>query len=182
MIDALAAAEPLTEQMLADLTTPDAVQAAHSAGLITIEASNQHAVRLAHPMYGEARRAQTTPLRLRKLRSHIATALAATPDTGPRDLIRRAVLTLESDLTPTPSTSPTPPLPRWRRSTRTSPNGSRTPRQRVEQATTRRFFAQSLSDSSAEKTRPKICSHSSPSKTSPTTRSSTSPPFVVQIS
>ncbi|MGW5153121.1 LuxR C-terminal-related transcriptional regulator [Rhodococcus koreensis] len=102
VVDALAAAEPLTEQMLVDLTTPDAVQAAHSAGLITIDGSEQHAVRLAHPMYGEARRAKTTPMRLRRLRGHIATALATAPETGPRDLVRRAVLTLESNLTPDP--------------------------------------------------------------------------------
>jgi len=103
VVDALAAAEPLTEQMLVELTTPDAVQAAHSAGLITIEADNEHPVRLAHPMYGEARRAKTTPMRLRRLRGHIATALASAPDAGPRDLIRRAVLTLESNLTPDPT-------------------------------------------------------------------------------
>ncbi|RYE43717.1 MAG: LuxR family transcriptional regulator [Hyphomicrobiales bacterium] len=103
VVDALAATEPLTEQMLVDLTSTDAVQAAHSAGLITIDGSNRHAVRLAHPMYGEARRAQTTPLRLRRLRGHIATALASSPDSGPRNLVRRAVLTLESDLTPDPT-------------------------------------------------------------------------------
>ncbi|GAF46476.1 helix-turn-helix transcriptional regulator [Rhodococcus wratislaviensis] len=103
VVDALAAAEPLTEQMLVDLTSADAVQAAHSAGLITIDGSVQHAARLAHPMYGEARRAETTPLRLRRLRGHIATALASAPDSGPRDLVRRAVLTLESNLTPDPT-------------------------------------------------------------------------------
>ncbi|PBC35512.1 helix-turn-helix transcriptional regulator [Rhodococcus sp. ACS1] len=98
VLDLLAVGEPLPEQMLADLTDPDSVETAHAAGLITVADSDQHPVRLAHPLYGEARRAKATPLRLRRLRSRLATTLASRPDAGPRDLVRRAVLTLESDL------------------------------------------------------------------------------------
>ncbi|MGW5153122.1 LuxR C-terminal-related transcriptional regulator [Rhodococcus koreensis] len=103
VLDLLAVGEPLPEQMLADLTDPDSVETAHAAGLITVEDSGHHPVRLAHPLYGEARRAKATPLRLKRLRSRLATTLASRPDAGPRDLIRRAVLTLESDLTHDPA-------------------------------------------------------------------------------
>ncbi|AII10356.1 helix-turn-helix transcriptional regulator [Rhodococcus opacus] len=98
VLDFLAVGEPLPEQMLADLTDFDSVETAYTAGLITVEDSSQHPVRLAHPLYGEARRAKATPLRLRRLRSRLATTLTSQPNTGTRDLIRRAVLTLESDL------------------------------------------------------------------------------------
>ncbi|SEB42013.1 LuxR C-terminal-related transcriptional regulator [Rhodococcus jostii] len=98
VLDFLAVGEPLTEEVLADLTGADAVEAAHTAGLITVEHHGRHEAHLAHPLYGEARRAQATPLRLRCIRSRIAAALADEPDSGTRDLVRRAVLTLESDL------------------------------------------------------------------------------------
>ena len=55
-------------------------------------------MRLAHPLLGEIR--HTGSLRLRRLRGRIATELARKGSADPRDLIRRAVLTIESDLTP----------------------------------------------------------------------------------
>ncbi len=57
-------------------------------------------MRLAHPLLGEVRR--TGSLRLQRLRGRIATELARKGSTDPRDLVRRAVLTIESDLTPDP--------------------------------------------------------------------------------
>ncbi|MGH3804707.1 MAG: helix-turn-helix transcriptional regulator, partial [Pseudonocardiaceae bacterium] len=103
VLDFLAVGEPLTEQMLADLTDPDAVEQAHSIGLITVDQSGLHPVRLAHPLYGEVRRAVATPLRLCRLRAQVADALSSIDGTDLHDLVRRAVLTLESDLTPDPA-------------------------------------------------------------------------------
>ncbi|MGW5153123.1 LuxR C-terminal-related transcriptional regulator [Rhodococcus koreensis] len=102
VLDYLAVGEPLSEQMLIQLTDPDAVEAANSAGLITVEHHGRNQARLVHPMYGEARRAQATPLRLRRLRAQLAAELGLVdnPDIG--DVVRRAVLTLESDLPPDP--------------------------------------------------------------------------------
>jgi len=102
VLDFLAVGEPLTEQMLADLISSDAVEAAHTAGLITIDDHGHHHTRLAHPLYGEVRRAQTTPLHLRRLSAQVAEAFGAEPDADIRGLVRRAVLTLESDLPPDP--------------------------------------------------------------------------------
>ncbi|MFD2157193.1 LuxR C-terminal-related transcriptional regulator [Rhodococcus jostii] len=102
VLDVLAVGEPLAEQTVADLTDPDAVEQAHSIGLITVDRGGRHPMRLAHPLYGEARRAHATPLRLRRLQADIAEALGAMKDSNVRDLIRRAVLTLESGLTADP--------------------------------------------------------------------------------
>ncbi|MGO9099236.1 MAG: hypothetical protein ACLP9Y_07260 [Mycobacterium sp.] len=58
-------------------------------------------VRVAHPLYGEVRRGRAAPTRLRRLRGLVAAELAAADD---RDdiqvVVRRATLSLDSDLTP----------------------------------------------------------------------------------
>jgi DNA-binding CsgD family transcriptional regulator len=58
-------------------------------------------VRVAHPLYGEVRRRRAAPTRLRRLRGLVAAELAAADD---RDdiqvVVRRATLSLDSDLTP----------------------------------------------------------------------------------
>src|SRR6185369_17986991 len=58
-------------------------------------------VRVAHPLYAEVRRGRAAPTRLRRLRGLVATELAASDDRDDmRVAVRRATLTLESDLTP----------------------------------------------------------------------------------
>ena len=54
--------------------------------------------RLAHPLYGEVRRAAMGTLRARRLRGRVAQTLDVVPDPIPR-----AVLTLDSDLPPEPA-------------------------------------------------------------------------------
>jgi hypothetical protein len=99
VLDALAVAEPLETDVLEAIADADALAEAESLGLITVDASVRPAsVRLAHPLLGEIRR--TGSLRLRRLRGRIAAELTRKGSTDPRDLIRRAVLTIESDLTP----------------------------------------------------------------------------------
>jgi len=99
VLDALAVAEPLDADVLATITNPEALAEAESLGLVRVDPSVRPAsVRLAHPMLGEVRR--TRSLRLARLRGRIATELGRKAATDPRDLVRRAALTLESDLAP----------------------------------------------------------------------------------
>ena len=102
VIDALAVGEPIQLAALRRITSPAAVEDADTRGLIALEpAVGGLEVRVAHPLYGEVRRERTAPTRLRRLRGLVATELAASKH---RDdvqvLVRRATLSLESDLTP----------------------------------------------------------------------------------
>ncbi len=102
VLDALAVAEPLDADVLAAVTDADALAEAETLGLINVDASAPQApVRLAHPLLGEVRRAKS--LRSQRLRGRIATELARKGLTDPRDLVRQAVLTVESDLPPDPN-------------------------------------------------------------------------------
>lgn len=99
VLDALAVAEPLDTDVLAAVSDLDALAEAESLGLISVDHSMlPPSVRLAHPMLGEVRRSGS--LRMQRLRGRIVTELARKPATDPRDLVRRAVLTVNSDLTP----------------------------------------------------------------------------------
>jgi hypothetical protein len=101
VLDALAIAEPLETDLLEAIADADALAEGESLGLISVDPSVRPAsVRLAHPLFGEVRR--TGSLRLQRLRGRIATELARKGSTDPRDLIRRAALTIESDLAPDP--------------------------------------------------------------------------------
>ena len=99
VLDALAVTEPLDTDILMAVSDPDALAEAESLGLVRIDSTARPGVvRLAHPLLGEVRR--TGSLRLRRLRGRIATELALRETTDPREVVRRAVLTVESDLTP----------------------------------------------------------------------------------
>jgi DNA-binding CsgD family transcriptional regulator len=104
VIDALAVGEPLELAALTRITDPDAVEQADMRGLIAVETVGRRVeVRLAHPLYGEVRRSRVAPTRLRRLRALVATELAACDDSdGIRNVVRRATLSLESDLEPDP--------------------------------------------------------------------------------
>jgi len=101
LLDALAVTEPLDAETLAAIVDLDALAEAEALGLVRVDDGAQPAsVRLAHPLFGEVRR--TSSPSLRRLRGRIATELARQDTTDPRDLVRRAALTLESDLAPDP--------------------------------------------------------------------------------
>ncbi|MFI9386574.1 LuxR C-terminal-related transcriptional regulator [Kutzneria sp. NPDC052558] len=103
VMDTLALAEPLGVRLLSGLTDPAAVERAEDAGLIQVEADGQRLqARLAHPLYGEARRGEMGRLRARRLRSRIAEALVNTGARRADDPLRLAVLMLDSDLPPDP--------------------------------------------------------------------------------
>ena len=87
----------MNAELLATITDPAAVADAESIGLIRVD-SDASTVWLGHPMFGEVRRAAS--VRLRQLRGRIAVELGRNDETDPRELVRRAVLTLDSDLAP----------------------------------------------------------------------------------
>ncbi|OBA85744.1 helix-turn-helix transcriptional regulator, partial [Mycolicibacterium elephantis] len=102
VIDILAVGEPLELAALARITDAVAVEDAETRGLVTLEAAGDGIeARLAHPLYGEVRRSRAPRSRLRRLRGLVATELAASTDPEDiRGVVRRATLSLESDLAP----------------------------------------------------------------------------------
>lgn len=95
VVDLVALAEPVAVQTLGALTSPADLEQAEGQGLVRIDGP---VARLAHPLYGEVRRAAMGRLRARRLRGRVALTLGVTPDPIPR-----AVLTLDSDLPPDPA-------------------------------------------------------------------------------
>jgi len=103
VMDLLAFSEPLGVTVLAGLADAAAVEQAETRGLVSVDQDGRRLqARLAHPLYGEVRRARTGQLRGRRLRGQIATALTRTGARRADDTLRRAVLTLDSDLPPDP--------------------------------------------------------------------------------
>ena len=102
VIDALAVGEPIELAALRRITDPAAVEEADTRGLITLEpVAGGVEVRVAHPLYGEVRRRRAAPTRLRRLRGLVAADLAAADDHDDiQVVVRRATLSLDSDLTP----------------------------------------------------------------------------------
>ncbi|HEY5857339.1 MAG TPA: LuxR C-terminal-related transcriptional regulator [Aldersonia sp.] len=103
VLDVVAVADPVELSILADITDPAAVDDVEAAGLITIDTETVPPVaRLAHPMFGEARRARAGTMRLRHLRGLVATELGKVDTPDLIQTVRRAVLVLDSDLPPDP--------------------------------------------------------------------------------
>ncbi len=103
VLDVLSVGEPLDTAVLAQLADREAIEEAESRGLVAVDrADTQMAARLAHPLYGEVRRARAGPIRLRRLRGLVAAGLATAGDGDMQDTVRRAVLSLDSDLAPEP--------------------------------------------------------------------------------
>lgn len=98
VVDVLALAEPLDLVTLNRLTDPAAVERVEDRRIVEVVTDDTGAhARLAHPLYGEVRRGLCGRLRARRLRGRIAGRLAER-GAGAEDLLRRAVLTLDSDL------------------------------------------------------------------------------------
>ena len=104
VVDLVALAEPVAVPTLSALTSPADLEEAEDRGLVRTDGL---VARLAHPLYGEVRRAAMGTLRARRLRGRVAQTLDAAPDPIPR-----AVLTLDSDLARNPPCSCRPPRPR----------------------------------------------------------------------
>lgn len=95
VVDLVALAEPVAVPTLSTLTSPAELEQAEERSLVRTDGL---VARLAHPLYGEVRRAAMGTLRARRLRGRVAQTLDAAPDPIPR-----AVLTLDSDLPPEPA-------------------------------------------------------------------------------
>jgi len=95
VVDLVALAEPVAVPTLAGLTSPVDLEEAEDRGLVRTDGQ---VARLAHPLYGEVRRAAMGTLRARRLRGRVARTLDPAADPIPR-----AVLTLDSDLAPEPA-------------------------------------------------------------------------------
>ena len=101
VVDVLAVGEPLDLASLRRITDPAGIEEAEVRGLITLQSAE---VRLAHPLYGEVRRARAAQTRLRRLRGLVAAELAASlPHDDIRIQVRRATLSIDSDLAPDPA-------------------------------------------------------------------------------
>src|ERR1700756_932550 len=102
VVDVLAVGEPIELAALQRITDPAAVEEADTRGLITLEPGVAGVqVRVAHPLYGEARRRSAPPTKLRRVRGLVAAELAGSNEHDDiQVVVRRATLTLDSDLTP----------------------------------------------------------------------------------
>jgi DNA-binding CsgD family transcriptional regulator len=102
VVDALAVGEPIELAVLRRIADPAAVEEADARGLITLEPRNGGVqVRVAHPLYGEVRRRSAPPTKLRRLRGLVAAELARSDQQDDiQVVVRRAALTLDSDLAP----------------------------------------------------------------------------------
>jgi DNA-binding CsgD family transcriptional regulator len=99
VVDLLTVAGPLDCDLLAEVAGWSVVDEARVRGLISIEYdSNRSMARLGHPLYGEVRRWRSSGFRGRHLRGRIVRAVADTPVRDLQELLRRALLWLESDL------------------------------------------------------------------------------------
>jgi DNA-binding CsgD family transcriptional regulator len=96
VVDLVAIAEPIGRELLMTLVDPQAIDAAEQRELVSA-ASTGDAVCVGHPLYSEIRLSRCGPMRLRRLRGKVATAMAQA-DVG--DPLRLGLLWLESDLSP----------------------------------------------------------------------------------
>ncbi len=103
VVDTLSQCEPLDVDVLCDLVRRSDLAAAERMGLVSVERTGGRlTARLAHPLFGELRRASAGEIYLSAIRGRLATRLAQNGDTDMHATVRRALLSLESDLDPQP--------------------------------------------------------------------------------
>ncbi len=103
VVDALSQCEPLAVDVLCDVVRRRDLSVAESMGLVSVERTGGGlTARLAHPLFGELRRANAGEMYLSGIRGRLATRLARDGDADMQTTVRRALLRLESDLDPEP--------------------------------------------------------------------------------
>ncbi|MGH3541506.1 MAG: LuxR family transcriptional regulator, partial [Mycobacterium sp.] len=103
VVDTLSQCEPLSLEVLCDLVRRGDLEAAEQLHLVAVERVGEERVaRLAHPLFGELRRATAGQLHLSKIRGRLAQRLGQEADPDMPATVRRALLTLDSDLDPDP--------------------------------------------------------------------------------
>ncbi|WP_406813861.1 LuxR C-terminal-related transcriptional regulator [Mycobacterium sp. M23085] len=104
VIDTLSQCEPLPVAVLCDLARRADLAAAERMGLVNVERTGAGLMaRLAHPLFGELRRASAGELYLSEIRGRLAARLGVDGDADVQATVRRALLRLESDLDPDPA-------------------------------------------------------------------------------
>ena len=99
VVDTLSQCEPLEADVLADLVRRQDIEVAEQMHLVTVErTAGKLMVRLAHPLFGELRRATAGEMHLSTIRGALARRLAKDVDGDIQSTVRRALLTLDSDL------------------------------------------------------------------------------------
>jgi hypothetical protein len=103
VVDTLSQCEPLAVDVLCDLVPRRDLATAEEMGLVSVERTGGGLMaRLAHPLFGELRRASAGEMYLSAIRGRLATRLAKDDDADMQATVRRALLSLESDLDPEP--------------------------------------------------------------------------------
>jgi hypothetical protein len=103
VVDTLSQCEPLAVDVLCDLVRRPDLAAAERMGLVSVERTGGRLMaRLAHPLFGELRRAGAGEMYLSAIRGRLATRLAKSGDADMQATVRRALLSLDSDLDPDP--------------------------------------------------------------------------------
>ena len=103
VVDVLSQAEPLAVDVVCDVVRRPDLERAEELRLVTVERTGcRLLVRLAHPLFGEVRRATAGEMYLSKVRGRLAQRLAKDGDADVYAIVRRALLTLDSDLPPDP--------------------------------------------------------------------------------
>ncbi|MBV8350458.1 MAG: LuxR family transcriptional regulator [Mycolicibacterium sp.] len=103
VLDALSQCEPLDVDVLCDIARRRDLEVAEQMHLVVVERSGTRLMaRLAHPMFGELRRAGAGEMYLSSIRGKLARRLGEEPDRDMHATVRRALLRLDSDLDPDP--------------------------------------------------------------------------------
>lgn len=103
VLDTLSQCEPIEVDLLCDLVGRHDLETAERLHLVVVERSGDAlSVRLAHPLFGEIRRATAGEMSLSHIRGRLARRLAEDGDRDMQATVRRSLLTLESDLEPDP--------------------------------------------------------------------------------
>ncbi len=99
VVDTLSQCEPLPVDVLCHLVRRRDIEVAEQMRLITVERNDGTLLaRLAHPLFSEIRRATAGELYLSRIRGRLARRLAERDDEDMHATVRRALLTLESDI------------------------------------------------------------------------------------
>ena len=97
VVDTLSQCEPLAVDVLCDLVRRRDLAAAERMGLVSVERTGGRLMaRLAHPLFGELRRASAGEMYLSAIRGRLATRLAENGDADMQATVRRALLSLRS--------------------------------------------------------------------------------------
>ena len=97
VVDLVALAEPVPVSVITALCAPTALEDAESAHLVTVDDSADGGVRLAHPLYGEVRRAGSTATRMRRLRAMLVRELHRQQVPGMQVASSKGVLALAAE-------------------------------------------------------------------------------------